>query len=108
MKAEIADSAQERAKGLMLRPYLAKGKGMLFVFGEETMPSFWMKNMHFPLDIIWINQNKDIVDISVSALPCKDACAGIVPKQKVSYALEVDAGFAEKNNLTVGEKVVFK
>jgi len=105
IRSEVADSAAERAQGLMYRKELAENKGMLFVFEKEVLPGFWMKNMEFPLDIIWINQDKRIIGINTNALPCRDSCENIVPPDKIKYALEVNAGFVEENQIKAGDRV---
>ena len=63
VKAEIADTQAERQKGLMFREHLDKESALLFVFKEGGFYGFWMKNMRFPLDIIWVSDDKRIVDI---------------------------------------------
>lgn len=80
---------------------------MLFVFEKEEVQSFWMKNMKFPLDIIWIDKDKRIVDIKINVLPCNGSCAGLMPQAKAQYVLEVNAGFTEKNRVKVGDRVDF-
>jgi len=105
---EIADSGNKRAKGLMFRKELAKDRGMLFIFDKETMPSFWMKNVEFPLDIIWINQDKKIIGINTNVPLCKDYCESIMPPDKIRYVLEVNAGFVDKNQVKIGERVNFR
>jgi len=61
--AEIADTLGERERGLSGKQSLGDDKGMLFIFEEETLPGFWMKDMKFPIDILWIDENKKIVGI---------------------------------------------
>jgi len=107
VNSEVADTAAKRAQGLMYRKELAENKGMLFVFDEEVLPGFWMQNMEFPLDIIWISKDKRIIGINTNALPCRDFCESIVPPDKIKYALEVKAGFAEKNQVKTGDKADF-
>lgn len=105
--AEAVDSDLSRQRGLMFRERLADNGGMLFVFDRQASYSFWMKNMLIPLDIIWINHDKIIVDITKNALPCEKECANIIPAAASQYVLEVNSGFAEKNQLRVGDKVNF-
>lgn len=106
--SEVADSPAKRAQGLMYRKELAENKGMLFVFDEEVLPGFWMKNMEIPLDIIWISKDKRIIGINTFVLPCRDSCESIMPPDKIKYALEVKAGFVDKNQVKIGDKVCFQ
>ncbi len=107
VEAEIADSAPKQAKGLMHREGLSDKEGMLFIFDKEDIYTFWMKNMQFALDIIWINQNKEIVDINTNVLPCGASCENIIPREEAKYVLEVCAGFVERNQIKIGDKVSF-
>lgn len=109
VQAEIADSEAEKTRGLMYRQSLAWESGMLFIFDEELLHSFWMKNTLIPLDIIWIDSDKNIVDITQNALPCKEEqeCESIIPVLEVKYVLEVNSGFTEQNKIRVGDKVKF-
>ena len=105
--AEVVDSDLTRQRGLMFRERLSENGGMLFVFDKLARYSFWMKNMLIPLDIIWIGQDKTIVDITKNALPCEKDCASIIPAALSQYVLEVNSGFADKNQFKVGDKVNF-
>ena len=107
IQAELADTQSKRIQGLMFRESLAHNRGMLFVFDKEAQHSLWMKNMRFPLDIIWFDRNKKIVDIYQNALPCKEICKDLIPQSAVAFVLEVNAGFVAKNQIQVGDKVDF-
>jgi uncharacterized protein len=107
VSAEIADTVSKRTQGLMFIKTLPDNQGMLFVFEREDSYSFWMKNMQIPLDIIWIDKDERIVDIKTNVPPCKESCQGMVPRDKAQYVLEVNAGFAERNNVRVRDKVDF-
>jgi uncharacterized membrane protein (UPF0127 family) len=63
--------------------------------------------MRFPLDIIWIDRNKKIVEIYEYALPCKDVCKTITPQAAALYVLEVNAGFAKKQGIKIGDRLTF-
>ena len=97
---EIAQSDSERKQGLMYREGLKENEGMLFVYEEEKERSFWMKNVSFPLDIIWISKDKEVVGMDKNVSPTE---AGI--KNTSKYVLEVKAGTADKINLKIGDKV---
>ena len=107
IQAEVVSAFAEREKGLMFRESLAVDRGMLFIFEEEGLYSFWMKNMRFPLDIIWLDLNKKIVDIKENVPPCGESCEILNPGNKAKYVLEVNAGFAGRNKIKVGESVEF-
>ena len=103
---EIADSPAEYQKGLMFHEPLKANEGMLFVFTNEEKRSFWMKNVFFPIDIIFISSEKKVVDIKSSFYPCtKDPCE-IFTSKPAKYALEVPRGFVEKHEVNVGDLVV--
>jgi len=107
IQAEVVSAFAEREKGLMFRESLGDDKGMLFIFEEEGLYSFWMKNMRFPLDIIWLDLNKKIVDIKENVMPCSGSCEILSPENKAKYVLEVNAGFTRRNKVKVGEVVRF-
>lgn len=103
---ELAVTSEERSTGLMFREKLDSKRGMLFVFNEEGKHSFWMKNTLIPLDIVWINKNKEIIFISENTSPCKgSSCPTIKPTEKAKYVLEINGGISKKIGLVVGDKV---
>src|SRR5262245_11301789 len=69
---EVADNDASRIRGLQGRLGLAADNGMLFVFPQEDTYNFWMKDTLIPLDMIWLNQNKQIVDIKSNVPPCQE------------------------------------
>lgn len=103
LKCEVADSDFERQKGLMGRNTLKDNEGMLFVFEQEGFYSLWMKNMKIPLDIIWISEDKKVVDITTNALPCQASCESLIPAEAVKFALEVNSGSAKQHGIQVGD-----
>ena len=106
---EVAKTSEERSRGLMFREGLDSNKGMLFVFEEEGRYSFWMKNTLIPLDIIWINQNKEVVFISENSQPCKEEpCSSIGFDGVAKYVLEINGGMAGKIGLNVNDKITLK
>lgn len=107
VQVEIADTDSQRQRGLMFREGLSDNQGMLFIFEKEEKHNFWMKNMQFPLDIIWIDKDNKIVDIKTNVSPCKDYCESLIPQSEAMYVLEVSAGFVEKQTIIVGDKVNF-
>lgn len=106
--AELAVSPEARERGLMYREKIEPDQGMLFVFEEEDLYSFWMKNTLIPLDIIWLNSNLQIVHIEKNVPPCpRDPCPGYMPRSPALYVLELKAGQAEANNLKLYERISF-
>ncbi len=105
---ELARTAAEQERGLMNRESLPEDRGMLFIFGKTSIYPFWMKNTLIPLDIIWIDQNHNIVAIK-KAVPCTTPdCEVYEPYAKALYVLELNAGEAEKSQAKVGDKVEFR
>jgi uncharacterized protein len=105
---EIADSEKERSAGLMGRNSLGDNRGMLFVYDEEVYPGFWMKNMRFPLDIVFIGGDLRIKQIEQNVQPCPpdvSDCALFTPSYPVQYVLEVKSGYTEKHKISVGDTV---
>jgi len=106
---ELAAEPQKLSRGLMFREQLDLDKGMLFIFEKEGEYPFWMKNTLIPLDIIWINENKEVVFISDNTQPCEDSfCPSINPEKNARYVLEINGGISRKINLVVGDKMNFE
>lgn len=109
---ELAISPEERQQGLSGREHLPQDAGMLFVFEEERPLHFWMKEMHFPLDIIWIDAQCRLVEVAASVpTPPPNADNDEIPRvhspSPARYVLEVNAGEAERNGLRPGDAVEF-
>lgn len=107
IRVEIADTPEKREKGLSDRDSLPEDQGMLFVFPESDYHLFWMKNMRFGLDFIWLQGSK-VVEITLRIKPEDYQPPNVMkPKEKVDKVLEVNAGTAEKLNIKVGDSVEF-
>lgn len=105
---ELALTQDEQIRGLMFREKLSENRGMLFVFQEEANYSFWMKNTLIPLDIIWLNKEREVVFISKNAQPCPaDLCPFISPGKPAQYVLEINSGITDKIGLHLGDKMSF-
>ncbi len=105
---EIAQTLEQKAKGLAGRESLAAGRGMLFPFGGKSRVSFTMKGMLFPLDIIWIAEGK-IVDISKQLPPDMGMFATAYrPAVPADTVLELNAGVADADGLKTGDSVILK
>jgi uncharacterized membrane protein (UPF0127 family) len=108
LSVELAKTPTEQTKGLSGRSNLPADHGMLFVFDREDYWGFWMIDMNFPLDIIWFNSNRQAVYILHDLPPCTpQGCPVYEPPAKASYVLEVNAGFAQSHNVTLGTPFTF-
>lgn len=110
VRTDIADTEPKRKNGLSGREKLGDSEGMLFVFDNKGIyPSFWMKDMKFPIDIIWIADGKvSKIDKNVpvpSPNTTDSALTLYHPDKPIDFVLEVNAGFSDKNNVAVGSSV---
>lgn len=102
---EVADSEEERARGLMFRNNLDPDYGMLFVFPKEAQVAFWMKNTFIPLDMLFIDADMTIMGIA-HATPCEaDPCQTYPSGAPAQYVLEINGGLAEEKNIKAGDRV---
>ena len=106
LKVDLALTSEEQERGLSGRNELKEDEGMLFVFDYINKHPFWMKDMNFAIDIIWIGENLQVVYIKKNAQP-ESYPETFIPPQDAEYVLEVLASFSEKNNLRVGDEVEF-
>jgi len=104
LEIEIADTPEEHMQGLSGRKSLPENTGMLFIFDEPSRPGFWMKDMHFPIDIIWIDEDWRIVKIDENLSP-ENYPEILDSPILVKYVLEVNAGYARENNLEIRNKL---
>lgn len=104
IEALVADTNESREEGLSGRTGLSDGKGMLFDFGISGRFGFWMKDMLFPIDMIWINNNGIIVNIVENALP-EDYPKTYINNPPASFVLEIGANKAREYGLFLGSKV---
>ncbi|MFH0941149.1 MAG: DUF192 domain-containing protein [Candidatus Omnitrophota bacterium] len=108
LKVELAATPDELSEGLMFRKYLSSARGMLFIFSKDDFWPFWMKNTLIPLDVIWLDKDKKIVDMVVNAQPAvTDNPYSFKPVSPARYVLEANAGFVEKNKISVGDEARF-
>lgn len=102
---EIADSEGERQQGLMYRTQMADSQGMLFIFPETEMQSFWMKNTLISLDILFVNEKMEIVTIQKYAQPKSEQ--SLRSTKPAKYVIEVNAGFCDRYQVSEGDLVKF-
>jgi uncharacterized protein len=106
IKVELATTPAEKQQGLSGREKLAEGEGMLFVFDTTGKYGFWMKDMNFAIDMIWLGTQGEVVYIKKDARP-ESFPESFTPTAPAKYVLEVVAGFSEKHNLQIGERAEF-
>jgi uncharacterized membrane protein (UPF0127 family) len=109
VQAEVMVSDHDRALGLMFRPSLPADRGLLFVFRRSDFHGIWMKNCRFPIDIVWLDEEREIVHVAENVPPCKaDPCPTYEPLRRATYVIELNAGQARRDELRVGATVSFE
>lgn len=106
IRVDVATTSAELSQGLSGRESLAKDEGMLFIFQTSDKYSFWMKDMNFPIDIIWLGEDRRIVHIKKFARP-ESFPEVFVPDAPARYVIEVESGFADKYKLKIGDGTEF-
>jgi len=109
ISVEVADTVEKRSLGLGKRSGLENGWGMLFVFEKRKQHGFWMKDMQFPLDIIWLDNHIIVLILRI----VQPAMSGVIPPVMtppvaVNFVLEIDAGRADELKLQVGQRLKYQ
>lgn len=106
VRVDIADTVGKRQQGLSGRENLPRDQGMLFTFDAPLKYSFWMKDMRFPLDFIWIREGR-VVDITENVpYPIGNSPpATVQPQEPATAVLEVNADFTERHSIKIGDAV---
>ena len=108
LQVEVMVKDEDRAMGLMFRPSLPRDRGMLFVFERTDFHGIWMKNCRFPIDIVWLDEERRIVHVAEAVPPCKaEPCPVYNPLRKAAYVVELNAGQARREKAVVGAALVF-
>ena len=111
LEVQIADTDSLRVRGLMFQDELPYNEGMLFVFEGSKMRSMWMLNMQFNLDVIWFDENANVVAIEKNVPQCITTVEVVACRENgvsgdnAKYVLEVTAGFVDKFNITENSKM---
>jgi uncharacterized membrane protein (UPF0127 family) len=110
LSAEIPVTGELMSKGLSVKNQLRENESMLFIFEEPLRHTFWMKDMKFPIDIIWLDSNGKIVHIEENLMPCPLVliCPSYAPNADSQYVLETIAGFAQRHNISLGTTIKFE
>lgn len=107
---EIADTEEKRQTGYMYRPTIGEYNGMLFVFPQPVNHPFWMKNVEFGLDMLFLSKDLVVVDLKQNVPPCKQVdpsqknCPYYPPESNYTFVLEMKAGNAEKHGIKKGSQ----
>jgi uncharacterized membrane protein (UPF0127 family) len=107
LNADVPITNELMAKGLAVKNQLKESEAMLFVFEDSAKHSFWMKDMKFPIDIIWLDSNGRVVHIEQNLQPCVSVfiCPNYTPNADSQYVLETVAGFTQRHNVSVGTNI---
>ena len=107
---EVADSPEKQVIGLFFAKELPLNRALLYLYDEEDTHGLWTKNVHFPVDMIWMDRDRSILHIQNSAPPCSnDPCPVYGPSQPESmYVLQAANGFAKTHALQPGMRMTFR
>jgi len=104
---EIVNTPAEMEQGLSNRTSMAQNQGMLFTFNKPTSPAFWMKDMKFNLDLIWIYKNK-IVAITADVpapISINENLPTYSPPSTIDQVLEVNSSWSKQNGIEIGNQI---
>lgn len=103
---ELARTPEQRERGLMFREHLATDAGMLFLFDQPALQTFWMKNTLIPLDMIFLSPDKEIVGIVQNAEPLTLTGRGV--NEPSQFVLEINGGLAARLGIRTGQHMQFR
>jgi uncharacterized membrane protein (UPF0127 family) len=110
IRAEVLTSQEEMMRGMMFRDSLAADRGMLFIHREPGNYSYWMYQVRIPLDIIWLDSARRIVEISALTPPCQtraSECPSYGGHRRAQFVLELAGGMAARYGLRTGDRLEF-
>jgi len=104
---EVADTFEERERGLMFRDSMEKDNGMLFIHDNEERQAYWMKNTKIPLDILYFSKERKLVSAQERVPPCSagDRCPPYASEGEALYVLELNAGSVELYKIKAGNEM---
>ena len=105
-KVEVVSTGADRAQGLSGRPCIAADQGMLFIFDKPGRYPFWMKDMKFPIDIVWVGEDHKVVGLDINVAPSTYPDL-FVPEKPAQYVLELQANRAKDLKIDLGNSVSF-
>jgi len=110
IQAEVEINPVDMQKGMMFRDSLERGHGMLFIHDKPGLYTYWMYQVKIPLDMLWMNADHRIVEISADTPPCKtraSQCPNYGGHYQAQYVLELGGGEAKRLGLQVGQMIEF-
>lgn len=108
LQTEVMIKDPERQMGLMFRPSLPRDRAMLFIFATMDFHGIWMKNCKFPIDIVWLDEQRRVVHVAEAVPPCKaDPCPVYEPMQRAAYVVEMNAEQARHEKVVLGATLDF-
>lgn len=110
IRAEVEMTQVDMQKGMMFRDSLPRGRGMLFIHETPGLYPYWMYQVRIPLDMIWMDANHRIVEISADTPPCKtkaSLCANYGGHEQAQFVLELGGGEARRMGLRLGQTLEF-
>ena len=105
LDVEFAETDYEVQTGLMYRESMTDKQGMLFIFPNVAMHSFYMKNTQFPLDIIFVDEHLKIASFQKNAQPLNET--SLSSQVPIKYVLEINAGLSDQWNIAVGDSISY-
>lgn len=107
IQVDLATTPAQQARGLMFVKTLPADRGMLFLFNADEQRPFWMKDCFISLDLVWLDENFTVVDISRNVPPCQaDPCPNYFPSRPIRNVLEIQGGLAASHGLSIGDRLV--
>jgi len=108
LQTEVMVKDEDRQMGLMFRPSLPLDHGMLFLFDRLDKHGIWMKNCKFPIDILWLDEERRVVHLEEAVPPCtSEPCPVYAPLRVAAYVVEINAKQARREKALVGSVLQF-
>ena len=106
-EVRVADDQKSRTQGLSGTSHMPADEAMLFIFDSNDKWSIWMKDMNYPIDIVWLNEEKRVVDFATNVQPSSYPNKTFTPKEEARYVLEFKSGIVEEKGIKAGQEAVF-
>lgn len=109
LACEVADTPEKLLFGLAFRDALPADSGMLYIFETSDRHRLWTKAFQFPVDMIWVNESRQVVHLVEGAAPCPgDPCPMYgPPPEPARYVIQTEAGFLSRKPVKAGEQLKF-